>query len=109
MTRYVWELPGADAPCDVYAPGHQLEWHQFHGSMRTPGRVIAVTASVDDDGLVHVEGDGISLVRWNDDPATVRSALEGVGGMVEGKPGWSLLAVPAAAFFGSRRTVCHLA
>ena len=109
MTRYVWELPGADAPCGVYAPGHDIEWHQFIGSMKTPGRVIPVIASVDDEGLVHVEGDGVSLVRWNHDAATLRSALEGFGGMAEWKPGWSLLAVPAAAFFGSRHTVFHLA
>lgn len=109
MASYVWELPGADAPCGVYAPGHHIEWHQFNGSMRTPGRVMTVTASVDDDGLVYVEGDGLSLVLWNHDPAALRSALERFGGMAEWKPTWSLLAVPAAVFMGSSRTVFHLA
>ncbi|WP_165607346.1 hypothetical protein [Mycolicibacter sinensis] len=104
MSGYVWALPGDDAACGVYAPGHHIEWHQFNGSMKTPGSVIPVTASVDDDGLVHVEGDGVSLVRWNHDPALLRSALERFGGMAEWKPSWSLLAVPAAVFIGSRRT-----
>lgn len=109
MSGYVWELPGADAACGVYASGHQIQWHQFLGSMRTPGPVVTVTASVDDDGLVYVEGDGLSLVGWNHDPAALRSALERFGGMAEWKPTWSLLAVPAAVFTGSRRTVFHLA
>lgn len=109
MASYVWELPGADAACGVYAPGHHIEWHQFNGSMRTPGRVMTVTASVADDGLVYVEGDGLSVVRWNHDPAALRRALERFGGRAEWKPTWSLLAVPAAVFMGSGRTVFHLA
>lgn len=76
--------------------------------MKTPGRVMTVTASVD-DGLVYVEGDVLSLVRWNHDPASLRSALERFGGMAEWKPTWSLLAVPAAVFIGSSGTVFHLA
>lgn len=109
MSGYVWELPGADAACGVYAPGHQIPWHKFLGSMRTPGRVIAVTASVDEDGRVFVEGDGLSLVLWNHDAAALRNALAGFGGRAEWKPTWSLLAVPAAVFMGSKRTVFSLA
>ncbi|MDQ2628742.1 MAG: hypothetical protein M3Y90_17325 [Actinomycetota bacterium] len=109
MSGIVWQLPGADAACGVTASGHQIPWHQFLGSMRTPGRVIAVTASVDDDGRVYVEGDGLSLVRWNHDPALLRSALEHFGGTAEWKPSWGLLAVPAAVFMGSQHTVFSLA
>lgn len=109
MPRYMWELPGADAPCAVTASGHQIHWVQFNCSMRDPGPVIPVTASVDDDGQVHIEGDGLSLVRWNHDPALLRSALERFGGRGEWKPRWSLLAVPAAIFMGSKRTVFTLA
>lgn len=109
MTRYVWELPGADAPCDSYAPGHQIFWGRFNQSMRQPGDIIPVTASVDDDGVVHIEGDGLSLVRWNHEPALLRTALERFGGMADWKPRWSLLAVPTAMFIGGRRTVFSLA
>lgn len=59
--------------------------------------------------LVHIEGDGVSLVRWNHDLGLLRSVLEQFDGMAEWKPSWSLLAVPAAVFIGSRRTIFHLA
>lgn len=109
MSGTVWELPGADAACGLYASGHQIEWHEFNGSMKTPGSVIPVTASVDDDGQVYIEGDELSLVRWNHDAASLHSALERFGGRGEWKPGWSLLAVPAAIFMGSKATVFSLA
>lgn len=109
MSGYVWQLPGADAACGVYASGHQIPWHQFLGSMRTPGRVMTVAATVDDDGVVHVEGDGLSLVLWNHDAALLRRALERFEGRAEWKPTWSLLAVPAAVFMGSKDTVFSLA
>jgi hypothetical protein len=48
--------------------------------MREPSVVIPVTASVDDDGLVHIEGDDLSLVRWNHRPALLRAALQRFGG-----------------------------
>ena len=44
--------------------------------MREPSVVIAVTASVDDDGLVHVERDDVSLVRWNHRPAIAALSAE---------------------------------
>jgi len=45
--------------------GHQIYWIHFNHSMREPSVVIPVTASVDDDGLVQIEGDDLCLVRWN--------------------------------------------
>ena len=77
-----------------------------------PGRatvIIPVTASVDDDGLVHNEGDDLSLVRWNHRPALVRAALQRFGGRADWKPRWYLLAVPTEAFMGSARSVFNLA
>ena len=53
---------GRRRQCDSYAPGHQIHWVHFNHSMREPSVVIPVTASVDDDALVHVEGDDVSLV-----------------------------------------------
>lgn len=51
--------------------------------MREPSVVISVTASVDDDGLVHIEGDDLSLARWNHRPALVRcvATLRREGGL----------------------------
>ena len=81
----------------------------FNHSMREPSVVIPVTASVDDDGLVHIEGDDLSLVRWNHRPALLRAALQRFGGRADWKPRWYLLAVPAEAFMGSARSVFSLA
>jgi hypothetical protein len=94
MTGYIWDLSGTDRQCASYAPGHLIHWIHFKLSMREPSVVIPVTASVDDDGLVHIEGDGLSLVRWNHRPALVRAALERFGGRADWKPRWYLLAVP---------------
>jgi len=49
--------------------------------MREPSAVIPVTAEVDEDGLVHIEGDDVSLVRWNHRPALLRDALHRFSGM----------------------------
>ena len=96
---YVWDLSGTDRQCDSYALGHLIHWIHFNHSMREPSAVIPVTAVVDDDGLVHIEGDDVSLVRWNHRPALVRDALERFGGMAVletalvhlGGPGGSIL------------------
>ncbi|OBI45646.1 hypothetical protein A5707_01720 [Mycobacterium kyorinense] len=77
--------------------------------MREPSEVIPVTAVVGDDGLVHIEGDGLSLVRWNHRPDLLRSALERFDGMAVWKPSWHILAVPTDAFMGGPRTVFSLA
>jgi hypothetical protein len=76
--------------------------------MRKPSAVIPVTASVDDDGLVHIDGDDLSLVRWNHRPALVRAALQRFGGRADWKPRWYLLAVPTESFMGSARSVFSL-
>ncbi|MGO9151749.1 hypothetical protein, partial [Mycobacterium sp.] len=71
--------------------------------------VIPVTAVVDDDGLVHIEGDDLSLVRWHHRPALLRAALQRFGGRADWKPRWHILAVPTEAFMGSARSVFNLA
>ena len=109
MSGYVWDLSGTDKQCASYAPGHLIHWIHFNHSMREPSVVIPVTAAVDDDGLVHIEGDDLSLVRWNHRPALLRAALQRFGGMADWNPRWYLLAVPTEAFIGSARSVFSLA
>ena len=111
MAGYVWDLSGTEQ-CASYGPGHQIHWIHFNHSMCSmwePSVVIPVTAVVDDDGLVHIEGDGLSLVRWNHRPALVRAALQRFGGMADWKPRWRFLAVPTEAFMGGARSVFHFA
>ena len=109
MSGYVWDLSGTDDQCASYGPGHQIHWIHFNHSMREPSAVIPVTAVVDDDGVVHIEGDGLSLVRWNHRPALLGAALHRFGGMADWKPRWHILAVPTEALFGGARTVFSLA
>ena len=90
MSGYVWDLSGTDEQCDSYGPGHQIHWIQFNHSMREPSAVIPVAAVVDDEGLVHIEGDDLSLVRWNHRPALVRAALERSRGFARWKPRWHI-------------------
>jgi hypothetical protein len=104
MSGYVWDLSGTDNRCQSYGPGHLIHWIHFNHSMREPSAVIPVTAEVDDDGLVHIEGDDVSLVRWNHRPALLRDALHRFGGTAW-KPRWYILAVPEEAFIGSARSV----
>ncbi|HME78733.1 MAG TPA: hypothetical protein VKI00_24695 [Mycobacterium sp.] len=108
MSGYVWDLSGSDNRCSSYGPGHQIRWIHFNHSMREPSVIIPVTASVDNDGLVHIEGDDLSLVRWNHRPALVRAALQRFGGRADWKPRWYLLAVPTESFMGSARSVFSL-
>jgi hypothetical protein len=109
MSGYVWDLSGTDRQCDLYRPGHQIHWIHFNHSMREPSVVIPVTAVVDDDGLVHIEGDDPSLVLWNHRPALLHAALQRFGERADWKPRWHLLAVPTEAFMGSARSVFNLA
>jgi hypothetical protein len=109
MSGYVWDLSGTDRQCDSYAPGHQIHWIHFNHSMREPSVVIPVTAVIDDEGLVHIEGDDLCVVRWNHRPALLRAALQRFGGRADWKPRWYLLAVPTEAFMGSARSVFSLA
>lgn len=109
MSGSVWELPSSDLRCGSYRPGHDIHWIHFKKATFEPGERIPVTARVDDDGLVHIEGDGLSLVRWHHRPAAVRAALDRFGGMALWKPRWHLLAVPTDSFMGSARSVFSLA
>lgn len=110
MSGYVWDLSGIDQQqCISYCYGHQIHWIQFRLSMERPGDVIPVTAKVDENGMVDIEGDGVHLVRWNHRPALVAEALHRFGGMAVWKPRWHILAVPAEAFWGGAATVFSLA
>jgi hypothetical protein len=102
-------LSGTDRQCDLYGTGHQIRWIHFNHSMRQPSVVIPVTAVVDVDGLVHIDGEHLSLVRWNHRTALSRAALERFCGRADWKPSWYILAVPTAAFMGSARSVFNLA
>lgn len=109
MSGNAWDLSGTDSQCASYDRGHLIHWIHFKHSMREPCVVIPVTATVEDDGLVHIEGNGLALVRWNHRPALMRHALEQFGGMAIWKPRWRILAVPTEAFIGGARTVFSLA
>jgi hypothetical protein len=108
MPGYVWDLSGTDEQCHSYRPGHQIHWIHFNHSMREPSVVIPVTAAVDDDGLVHIEGEGLSLVRWHHRPELMRIALQRFGGRADWKPRWHILAVPTDSFMGSGRSVFNV-
>jgi hypothetical protein len=75
MSEIWWNLSGADKHCDSYGPGHWVHWIQHKLSVRVPAPVIPVTASVDDDGVVVLEGDDLSLERWDHRAPLVRAAL----------------------------------
>jgi hypothetical protein len=109
MSQYVWDLSGTDEQCGSYRPGHQIHWIHFFKSMRESPLVIPVTAVVDDNGLVRIVGDGLSLELWNHRPALLRAALHRFGGMADWKPRWHVLAVPTEAFVGGARSVFNLA
>lgn len=109
MSGYVWDLSGTDNQCHSYNPGHLIHWIHFNHYMREPSAVIPVSVEIDDDGLVHLEGDEVSLVRWNHRPALLRDALRGFGGRAVWTTRWHILAVPEQSFFGSARSVFSLA
>lgn len=69
--------------------------------MRNPSPIVPVTAVVGDDGLVHISGENLSLVRWNHHPEQLRAALQRFGGMADWKPRWRILAVPSESIMGS--------
>ena len=54
-------------------PGHQVHFNRHKLSVREPAAVIPVTPSVDNDGVVLLDGDGLCLVRWNHRPALMRA------------------------------------
>ena len=109
MSGYVWDLSGTGRHCDSYWAGHQIHWIHFNHSMREPSEVIPVTASVDDDGLVHIEMRTCPWCGGTTDRRLLHAALERFGGRAEWKPRWYLLAVPTEAFMGSARSVFSLA
>ncbi len=94
MPEIWWNLSGTDKRCDSYGGGHWVHWIQHKLSVREPGSVIPVTASVVDDGLVVLETYDLLLQRWNHRPGLVRTALQRSGGTAQWKPRWNLLVVP---------------
>lgn len=108
MSGSVWDLSSA-GDCGLYRCGHQVFYVQFNVSMRIPSPVIGVTAVVTDDGLVHIEGDGLSLVMWHHRPQVLQTALERFGGRAEWKPRFRLLHVPTVVGWGSSSSVFFLA
>jgi hypothetical protein len=109
MPAYAWDLSGTDNRCHSYRPGHLIHWMQFKLSMTKPSPVIPVTAGVDDDGMVYIEGDDVSVVGWNHRPTLIQDALHRFDGMALWKPSFHLLAVPTDSFWGSARTVFSIA
>ena len=105
MSGYVWDLSGTDRQCDSYGPGHQIHWIHFSLSMRESSVVIPVTAVLG-DGLVHIEGDDLSLVRWNHRPALLRAALQRFGG-TENLAGYSS-PVPVGQQVSEAKMHCEL-
>jgi hypothetical protein len=109
MSGYAWDLSGTDGRCISYRPGHLVHWIQFNHSTRESGPVVPVTAAVNDDGVIHIEGEDLWLLRWNHRPALLGDALHRFDGMAVWKPRWHILAVPTEAFVGGARTVFNVA
>jgi hypothetical protein len=94
MSAIVWNLAGTDKRCDSHGGGHWVHWIQHKLSVREPSPEIPVTASVDENGVVLLQGDDLLLERWNHRPALIRAALQLSGGFAIWKPRWTLLGVP---------------
>ena len=115
MTNNAWNVSGtgefcaSNKRCTSYLPGHTVHWIHFKQSVQNPSEVLPVTARADDSGLVHVDGEDVSLVRWHHRPDLLWDALNAFGGTAVWKPRWHLLAVPTDAAMGSARTVFSLA
>jgi hypothetical protein len=109
MSEIWWNLSGTDERCDSYWAGHWVHWIQHKLSVREPAPVIPVTASVDDDGIVLLEGDDLSLEHWNHRPALMRAALRRSGGFANWKPRWHVLVVPTGDAVGGASNVFSLA
>jgi hypothetical protein len=93
----------------LYGPDHLIHWIHFNHSMGEPSEVIPVAAAVDDDGLVHIEGDDVSLLRWNHRPALLRDAPHGFGGVTVSNPRGHISAVPTESSFAGARTPLRIA
>ena len=86
MSGIWWNLSGTDKQCDSYDGGRRVHWIQHKLSVREPAPVIPVTVSVNDDGVVLLQGNGLSLERWNHRPGLVRAALLRSVGIAQWKP-----------------------
>ncbi len=109
MSEIWWNLSGTDKQCDSYGPGHWVHWIQHKLSVREPAPVIPVTASVDDDGVVILEGYDLLLERWNHRPALIQAALRRSGGIAQWKPRWHVLVVPTGDLVDGASNVFSLA
>ncbi len=109
MSEIWWKLSGTDKQCDSYGPGHWVHWIQHKKSVVEPAQVIPVTVSVDDDGVVLLEGYDLLLERWNHSPALMRAALQRSGGLAQWKPLWYVLVVPTGNLVDGASNVFSLA
>ncbi len=109
MSEIWWSLAGTDNRCDSYAPGHWVHWIQHKLSVRDPGPVIPVTASVDEAGTVLLEGKDLYLAAWNHRPALVRAALRRSGGEARWQPSWHLLVATTGALVDGASNAFNLA
>jgi hypothetical protein len=109
MSGVAWNLSRIDDQCSSFRRGHLIAWHTFRGSMAGRAAAIPVTATVDDDGVVTIEGDDLSVVGWNHRPAVLRDALDKFAGMAVWKPSFQLLTVPTESRVGGPRTVFSIA
>lgn len=94
MSAIWWNLSGTDNRCHTYGAGHWVHWIQYKLSVRRPGPIIPVIASVADDGALLLQGDGLLLQCWNHRPELVRAALLRCVGIAQWKPDFHLLVVP---------------
>lgn len=108
MSETWWSLKGTDKYCHLYGPGHWVHWIQHKLSVREPGSVIPVTASLD-DGVITLHGDDLLLVGWNHRPALMRTALLSSDGLAQWQPRWHILVVPAGNFIDGASTAFSLA
>jgi hypothetical protein len=109
MSEIWWNLSGTDKQCDSCGPGHWVHWIQHKKSVVEPAQVIPVTVSVDDDGVVLLEGYDLLLERWNHRPALMQAALLRSVGTAQWKPRWHVLVVPTGNLVGGAINVFSLA
>jgi len=77
--------------CRIYKPGHEV--HYIQSRLAGYGGRNGTLLTVDDDGWITVDVEGVVLRLWNHDPAWVRKCFEESAGQV-GLAGGRLLHAP---------------
>jgi hypothetical protein len=109
MSEIWWNLSGTDNRCHSYGGGHWVHCIHHKHSVQKPGPVIPVTALVDDDGIVLLDGEDLCLAGWNHRPALVRTALRLARGKALWKSHWRLLVVPTGDLVDGASNVFSIA